>query len=59
MRKAITTFIGDKKGSAALEYSLLTAALAIGILSAISSLGDTLSSIYQTIISGLMTISSF
>lgn len=59
MRKAIIIFLADKKGSAALEYSLVVAALAIGILTTISSLGDVLGNLYQTIVSGLAAIAGF
>ena len=59
MQKAIHQLIEDEWGAAALEYSLVVAALAIGVLAAISSLSDTLIFLYQTITSGLGAILGF
>lgn len=59
MQKSLTKLIADTQGSTSLEYSLLAAALAIGVLPAITSLGDVLGGIYQNIVSGLGIITGF
>ena len=56
MRKAITQFLAEPNGSAMLEYALILSAIAIGVLSATSALGETLGEVYQTIISGIGSI---
>jgi Flp pilus assembly pilin Flp len=56
MRKAIIHFWADTSGSAALEYSLVAGALALGIIAAIVSLGETLGAVYQTIIAGIASM---
>lgn len=56
MRKAIIHFWADTNGSAAIEYSLLAGALALGLIAAIVSFTETLSGLYQTIISGIASI---
>jgi len=56
IRPIISRFLSDGRGSAMIEYSLIAAAVAIGILSALSSLGETLGGLYQTILSGLVSI---
>ncbi len=59
MQISISKFIAQEKGSAALEYSLVAAAVAIGVLSAISALGNAVGEIYQILLSGLAVIDSF
>ncbi|MGF1620844.1 MAG: Flp family type IVb pilin [Rhodomicrobiaceae bacterium] len=49
-------FLADNDGSAMLEYALIASAIAIAVLSAVSSLGDSFSGLYQTIISGLASV---
>jgi Flp pilus assembly pilin Flp len=56
MRKAIIHFWANTDGSAAIEYSLLAGALALGLIAAIVSLTETLNALYQTVISGLASI---
>jgi Flp pilus assembly pilin Flp len=56
MRKTIILFWADSHGSAAIEYSLLAGALALALIGALVSLTDTLNSLFQTIVSGLVTI---
>jgi Flp pilus assembly pilin Flp len=56
MRKTMMLFWADRSGSAAIEYSLLAGALALALIGAITSLTDTLNSLFQTIISGLAAI---
>jgi Flp pilus assembly pilin Flp len=56
MRQVISRFLADSDGSAMLEYALIVSAIAIAILSPLSSLGETLGTLYQTIISGLASV---
>lgn len=59
MRQIFARFAADSDGSAALEYSLTIAFIAIGLLLAIASLGDELSALYAGIAASLGAISSF
>jgi len=56
MRKTITSFIRDERGAAIVEYSILLAAIALGVLSATNALGQELGNIYHTISSGIASI---
>lgn len=56
MRNAINQFWASTDGSAAIEYSLLVGALAVGLIAAIGSFTETLGSLFQAIISGLASI---
>lgn len=56
MRQFVFRFLADSDGSAMLEYALIASAIAIAILSPLSLLGDTLSGLYQTIITGLASV---
>lgn len=56
MRKAITHFWADRSGSAAIEYSLVAGAMAFVVIAAVTSLSQTLSAMYQTVISGLAIV---
>lgn len=53
MPKAISHLLTGTEGSAMLEYSLVMAAVALGVISAVASLGDILGEIFQTIISAV------
>ena len=60
MKQAIFRLLGDEKGSAALEYALIAAAIAIGIiLSSLASLGVAFAPVAETILSGLGAIGRF
>lgn len=59
MRKVIACFAADTDGSTALEYSLMIASVAIGLLLAIASLSEELSALFGAISAGLSAISSF
>ncbi len=56
MRRAIIHFWADRRGAAAIEYSLLAGALALALIAAIVSLTETLTGLYQTIITGLASV---
>jgi Flp pilus assembly pilin Flp len=58
MRKAIIDFSANTSGSAALEYSLVAGAVALGVIAAIVSLGESLGAIYQTIASGIASMNA-
>lgn len=57
MRRVIARFATDREGSAAIEYSLVIACIALGILAALLSLGSELQQIYAGIMSGLASLS--
>jgi Flp pilus assembly pilin Flp len=56
MRQSINQFRAGTAGSAAIEYSLLVGALAVGLIIALVSFIEALGSLFQTIISGLASI---
>jgi Flp pilus assembly pilin Flp len=58
MRKAVLDFLADDGGAAMLEYSLIMAAMAICVISAVSALGETLGGVYQNILSGVVAINA-
>ena len=53
MPKAICRFLTATEGAAMLEYSLVMAAVALGVISAVTSLGEILGGIFQTIIAAV------
>ncbi|WP_170937284.1 MULTISPECIES: hypothetical protein [Rhodomicrobium] len=53
MPKAISQFFSQTRGAATLEYSMVMAAVVLGLMSAIVSLGEILSGIFQTVISAI------
>lgn len=57
MPKAICQFLTATEGSAMLEYSLVMAAVALGVISAVTSLGEILGGIFQTIIAAIASMS--
>jgi len=56
MRKAISLFLTDAHGSAMIEYCLVTSAIAVALISAISAIGGALSETYQAIVSGISAV---
>jgi Flp pilus assembly pilin Flp len=58
MRRALIRFTADAKGSAAIEYSLIAAGLALGVLMAVLSFSDQLQGIYAGIEAGVASLSS-
>jgi Flp pilus assembly pilin Flp len=59
MRRVIARFAADEQGSAAIEYSLILASIALGILAVLLSFGGELQQIYAGIAAGLNTLSDF
>jgi pilus assembly protein Flp/PilA len=49
----IKALLGDRRGATAIEYGLLLALLAIAMLAALSRLGFTLTSLFETIAAAL------
>lgn len=58
MRRAILRFAADRSGSAAIEYSLIVACIAIGILVALLSFGSALQQAYAGIVAGVASLSA-
>ncbi len=56
MRKTISDFLADSRGNAALEYGLVLAAVGIGLVSAVSALGEALGEIYRSVLSALVAM---
>ena len=46
--RAIRNFIKNSKGATAIEYGLIAALIAVAAITAMSSLGDQLSTTFQT-----------
>jgi pilus assembly protein Flp/PilA len=57
MNNVIICFLGDRKGSASLEYGLIAAGIAIALLASVQSLNASLSEIYNTILTGIQALS--
>ena len=49
MKKHIKQFVRDEEGATALEYGLLAALIAAAIVGAVTSLGNTVSTTFQSI----------
>lgn len=56
MPTLILRFLTDDRGSAAIEYSILLAGVAVGVIAASSALGQSLGEIYQTVIDGIASV---
>lgn len=54
----IARFVDDESGATAIEYGLIAALIAVGIIAAASALGGSLSSLFQGISTELGTASS-
>ncbi|RTL71811.1 MAG: Flp family type IVb pilin [Hyphomicrobiales bacterium] len=49
MTKLFTTFISDESGATAIEYGLIAALIAVGIIAAARSLGTQVSSTFSNV----------
>jgi pilus assembly protein Flp/PilA len=49
MRKFIKTFARDESGATAIEYALIAALIAVGIVTAATTLGTDISSLFGTV----------
>ena len=57
MRRAYVRFAANADGSAAIEYSVIVAGIALGVLMAVLSFVDELHAIYATIEAGVASLS--
>ncbi|OLN25276.1 Flp pilus assembly protein, pilin Flp [Desulfovibrio sp. DV] len=55
MLTAITTFIRDEEGATAVEYGLMAALIAAVIITAVTSVGTSLSGLFDKIATSLTT----
>jgi pilus assembly protein Flp/PilA len=53
MTKFFKTFLADENGATAIEYGLIVALIAVVIITAVTSLGTTLSSKFHTVTTSL------
>lgn len=51
--KKIIRFLQDESGATAIEYGLLAALIAVAIIGAVTTLGDTLETRFRTIASAI------
>ena len=58
MRQARVNFAANTDGSAAIEYSLIVAGIALGVLMAVLSFSDELQNVYAGIEAGVASLSS-
>jgi pilus assembly protein Flp/PilA len=47
--RAIRSFLRDERGASSIEYALVAAGIAVAIVSAVNSLGDTVKGMYETV----------
>lgn len=47
--RTIRSFLRDERGATAIEYALMAAGIALAIVSAVNSLGDTVKALYESI----------
>ncbi len=47
--RSIGSFLRDERGATAIEYALIAAGIAVAIVSAVNSLGDTVKAMYESI----------
>ena len=53
MKDHINKFYADEDGATAIEYGLIAALIAVAIIAAVSSLGDTLNQTFSDVDSGI------
>jgi Flp pilus assembly pilin Flp len=58
MRRHILRFISNAQGAAAIEYSLIAAGLALGVLTALLSYSEQLQGIFAAIQAGVASLST-
>jgi pilus assembly protein Flp/PilA len=51
----LQSFLSDKRGATAIEYGLIAAMIAIGIIASAKSIGTTLSSTFSSVASNITT----
>ena len=53
MTKFISKFVADESGATAIEYGLIAALIAVVIISAVTTLGTTISSNFAAVTTGM------
>jgi pilus assembly protein Flp/PilA len=53
MKNLIARFMKDESGATAIEYGLIAALISVGIITAVSTVGDNLSTTFNNISDGL------
>jgi len=56
MKRLIINFLRDEHAQDLVEYALIVAAVALALISVVNNLGVAITSVYQSIITGLGTI---
>ena len=47
--RTIRSFLRDERGATAIEYALIAGGIAVAIVGAVNSLGDTVKALYESI----------
>jgi pilus assembly protein Flp/PilA len=47
--RTIRGFVRDERGASAIEYALIACSIAVAIVAAVNSLGDTVKAMYETV----------
>ena len=47
--RTIRGFLRDERGATAIEYALIAGSIAVAIVAAVNSLGDTVKGLYETV----------
>jgi Flp pilus assembly pilin Flp len=58
MRRVIPRLLSNANGNAAIEYSLIVAGVAMGLIMCVTALSEQLQDIYAAILSGVASLSS-
>ena len=57
MRRVILRFLSNADGNAAIEYSLIVAGIALGLMMGLTALSEQLQDIYAAILAGIASLS--
>jgi pilus assembly protein Flp/PilA len=58
VKVALSNFVGDEIGATAIEYGLIAGFVALAIVSAVVSMGDSVSSIYMSLSADLEAVTT-
>ena len=53
MSKFVTKFLNDESGATAIEYGLIAALIAVVIITAVTSLGSTIKTKFNAVVTGM------
>jgi pilus assembly protein Flp/PilA len=53
MQKFVTRFINDESGATAIEYGLIAALIAVVIITAVTALGTTIKTKFNSVVTGM------